>query len=344
MNALNEGLTFEQQQNWMAAVDSYQSATVQEPNAEAFLRLGMALLKINSSHDAVDALRRAIEFDPTSAHLWVALARGFMADGQYEPAIRACNNALKFQPDRADALGLKGRALILTDNQRNAEAAHVVMQRALAKNPTNVELLITDAVALSILNRWVEARRVALEAVRVEAADARAWRIIATANLQLHALYDALGAIDMALSLEPTHAESWLIKGSIERTQYAFQRDPRFIRRAVASFNRGLALKPKDPTILRARKEARQSRQPTRSLLSSYRLACLCILTTSAMIVCGIALYIDGSIIALVGQWITRSTIALFALTLFALTLTASVWLWVSLSISFGRRLRNAWG
>lgn len=335
MNALSEGLTFEQQEHWLAAVDSYQSATEQEPSAEAFHRLGTALMKVNRSHDAVDALRRAIQFDSSSAHLWVTLARGLIADKQYEAAIRACDHALKLQPDRADALGLKGRALILTDDRQNAEAAHMAVRRALMENPTDAELLVTDAVALSILGLWEEARRVALEAVRVDADDARTWRIIATTNWQMHSLHDALGAIDMALSLEPKHAESWMIKGSIERTQYAFQRDPRFIRSAITSFNHGLALNPKDPDLLKARQEARQTRHPAGPSLRSSHIASLCILTTCIMLACGLGIYLFGANLAAAGQWITRSMVVVFAL-----ALAASVWLLISLIIQIATARR----
>lgn len=330
MSALNEGLAFEQQKNWSAAVDLYQRATVQEPNAEAFLRFGRALLKSGRTEDAVDALRQATQFDQTNADLWVALAQGLIADRQYAAAIHACDRALKVQPDGADALGLKGRALVLTNDRRNAETAHLLVRRALTEHPTNVELLVSDAVALSMLNLWEEARRIAMVAVRIDADDARIWRIIATTNWQLHSLHDALGAIDMALSLEPAHAESWMIKGSIERTQYAFQRDPRFIRNAVISFNRGLALKPNDPDFLKARKEARQSLRPTAPLLSHFHTASLCIAATGVMIACGLGIYLFGGSGALApaGRWMIEAGIASFAL-----ALAASVWLWVSLII-----------
>lgn len=329
MNALTEGLTFEQQMNWSAAIDSYQRATVQEPNAEAFLRLGRALLKAHRTEDAVNALKRATQLDQTSADLWMALARGLIADRQYENAIRACDRALNVQPDCTDAMGLKGRALVLTNERRNAEPAHMLVRRALAEHPANVELLVSDAVALSMLNLWEEARRVALEAVRIDADDARVWRIIATTNWQLHSLHDALGAIDMALSLEPAHAESWMIKGSIERTQYAFQRDPRYIRNAVTSFNRGLALKPGDPDFLRARKEARHSLRPTAPFLSHFHVANLCVIATVVMLACGLGLYLfGGGALTPAGRWIIDTVIALFAL-----ALIATICLWVSLII-----------
>src|SRR5205823_4215714 len=116
-----------------------------------------------------DALfRQVLEIDPRYALAWDELARNFytkasmgVLSGQegYARAREAAEKALAIDPDYAPAHSTLGRIAMFGDNDPAAAARHY--QRALALDPTNLDVLRNVAVFLQSLGRLDEG--VALE-------------------------------------------------------------------------------------------------------------------------------------------------------------------------------------
>ena len=78
---------------------AYQSVLEREPTAiEALLGRGCALLAIGQAAQAATELREGVEQHPAVSECWGLLGRAEYALRQYEPALRAFNQALRLDP------------------------------------------------------------------------------------------------------------------------------------------------------------------------------------------------------------------------------------------------------
>src|SRR5262245_26156447 len=83
-------------------------AGVRQPQSAAsdfntLIQVGNALQAAGRPADAIEYFRRAIAMDPRSVVGHYNLANALRLDGQIDAAISACDQALKLQPDLAQA-------------------------------------------------------------------------------------------------------------------------------------------------------------------------------------------------------------------------------------------------
>lgn len=100
-------------------------------------------MELNQVSEARRAYREAVRLEPTSAGLWVKLARADLAAGACEDAVRAADQAVGLDPKSADAAMILGYALL-----RNGQGA-----RALAAMKEMTGMYPNSATAWCLLGR-----------------------------------------------------------------------------------------------------------------------------------------------------------------------------------------------
>jgi tetratricopeptide (TPR) repeat protein len=191
---------------------------------EAFLRLGresmhqvclsqLALAR-GDEEEAVSALRRAIEVDPTSVPARIALGFEYQSQGYQEEAIVQFEVAARLRPDYPDVQYNLG---LLHESQGRIDDALRCLRRALEVNPQYFQARMTLASVLRQRERWSEAldelSRLSGEGVR--SADLHAQR--AEALLALDRPKDAVRELQEGTALNPAYARTYYILGQAYR-------------------------------------------------------------------------------------------------------------------------------
>lgn len=97
-------LLFEQNGQWLKAVDQFQKAvTVNHQYVEAYAHMGMLLGKLGRHTEAEIALRRAVQLKPDSARMRNNLGYEYALQNRWNDAQAELNNAIRLQPDFARA-------------------------------------------------------------------------------------------------------------------------------------------------------------------------------------------------------------------------------------------------
>jgi tetratricopeptide (TPR) repeat protein len=103
-SALGEGISLFRSGDFEGAVEAFRRAVELDPdNAQAYVSLGSAYLRINRPAEAARAFRRASDLDPDSAMAHVGLGQAHKLSGDPDNAIAELNRALELDPENADA-------------------------------------------------------------------------------------------------------------------------------------------------------------------------------------------------------------------------------------------------
>lgn len=191
---------------------------------EAFLRLGresmhqvclsqLALAR-GDEEEAVAALRRAIEVDPTSVPARIALGFEYQSQGYQEEAIVQFEVAARLRPDYPDVQYNLG---LLHEAQGRIDDALRCLRRALEVNPQYFQARMTLASVLRQRERWQEAldelSQLSHEGVR--SADLHAQR--AEALLALDRVKEAVRELEEGAGINPAYARTYYILGQAYR-------------------------------------------------------------------------------------------------------------------------------
>jgi len=175
-----------------------------------------------------DALyRKVLAIDPHYAPAWAELARNFYSEtGQgllpnkegFAQAREAATKALAIDPDYAPAHARLGWIAMFADNDLAGAAQH--FERALALDPSDLDVLRTSAVLLSSLGRLDEALALDEAVVRRDPVNVSALFNLGTHQRRAGRLDAAIASYRTVLSLAPgrggAHAElgnALLLKG-----------------------------------------------------------------------------------------------------------------------------------
>jgi Flp pilus assembly protein TadD len=136
--------------NYSAAIADLQAAVNLEPqNPEAWYQLGLVRGQIGDFVTASSAFREAIELKPAFSEAHYSLGLTFIANPQgkfdWPAAISEFREALRYQPDNADALNLLGAGLT---NTGDFEGAIAELERAIKLKPALPEAHFNLAIAL----------------------------------------------------------------------------------------------------------------------------------------------------------------------------------------------------
>jgi len=108
------GLITQSTRRFAESVELFERATRENPrSAKYFVNLGLSLggMGLGRTHEAMEALRKAVAIDPSIPAAWSNLGNEFFNDLRFEEAIEAYQRALRLKPDFADAMCNLGGAL-----------------------------------------------------------------------------------------------------------------------------------------------------------------------------------------------------------------------------------------
>ncbi len=144
------------------------------PNAAgSHATLGMVLMALQRSAEAIDELRMVTEMEPHSKAGWMSLSSAYTQAGQYKDALDACERGIAIAP--SDALLQANRALIFSQQKQ-----------------------------------WDKATLAYQKTVKIDASDAMSWNNLGYVLLQQRRAKEALPALEQALKLNPNLRNAWL--------------------------------------------------------------------------------------------------------------------------------------
>ncbi len=191
---------------------------------EAFLRQGresmhqvslsqLALAR-GDEEEAVSALCRAIEVDPTSVPARIALGFEYQSQGYQEEAIVQFEVAARLHADYPDIQYNLG---LLYESQGRGDDALRCLRRALELNPQYFQARMTLATVLRRREKWEEALSVLSELTQQGIRSADLYTQRAEALLALDRVPEAVHELEEGAALNPAYARTYYILGQAYR-------------------------------------------------------------------------------------------------------------------------------
>jgi tetratricopeptide (TPR) repeat protein len=250
-----------QRRDYEVAVTFLQQAVRADPRCAApHAVLGMALLELGRSKEALESYDRALALDPDNSELLNNRSNALLQQGRVEEAIEGYDRALARKPDYVAAHVNRAGALL---RQKRSEAALGALDRALAIDPVNVRALNDRAVALVGLRRPTEALACIERALKIGPRSAEALNNRGNALLGLTRPVEALASFDEALALAADDPQALNNRGNALRALNRAQE-------ALSCYDRALRGKPGSSEILSNRGNVLRDLGRHEEALSSY--------------------------------------------------------------------------
>jgi tetratricopeptide (TPR) repeat protein len=176
--------------------------------------LSQLALARGDEEEAVSALRRAIEVDPTSAPARIALGFEYQSQGYQEEAVVQFEVAARLRPDYPDIQYNLG---LLYESQGRGDDALRCLHRALEVNPQYFQARMTLTSILQQQELWEDVLDQLSQLSRqgVRSADLHAQR--AEALLALDRAPEAVRELEEGAGLNPAYARTYYILGQAYR-------------------------------------------------------------------------------------------------------------------------------
>jgi tetratricopeptide (TPR) repeat protein len=156
------------------------------------------------------------------------------AQGRYQEALNACNQALAANPNSVSAWENKGASLLALNRNQDALDAY---EKALALDSTDTYAWFGKGRTLSQLGRYQEALSAFEKALALDSDFKPAWDGKGISLWKLGRYQEALLSFERALALDPNDTYAWNGKGTALDDLGRYQE-------ALLSFERALALDP----------------------------------------------------------------------------------------------------
>ena len=144
----------------------------EETAGRGFLMLGRLEMRSGNLPAAGTAYDRALQFIPDDPELWVDIARLRYRGGEQTQAVEAAVRAIELGPDNPAALLLRGQ---LARDAEGMAAALSYFEKALERQPDNLDLLAEYSATLGELGRATESLAIARRIVKLDPAYQRAY-------------------------------------------------------------------------------------------------------------------------------------------------------------------------
>jgi protein O-GlcNAc transferase len=188
-----------------AAVEALQRAITLRPSAHAHVVLGCALRRLECQEQAICALRRATECDPSFDEAWMNLASCLIDIGSLE-AILCAERAVELDPNCSINHYTLGRALFVLDGQQDRIAlSH--LQRAAALNPQEAWCWTYLGWVRERFGEQEEAAAVFERAVQLDPVEIEALLGLGRIRRRQRRMDESLACLRVARQIEPDSAE-----------------------------------------------------------------------------------------------------------------------------------------
>jgi tetratricopeptide (TPR) repeat protein len=202
----NLGLALMQMGKSPEAIGEYEQALRIEPNlAEAHNNLGLALVRLGNIEEAAQQFEQAVQIKPDYAEAHYNLALTSLRQGKIEEGIRHLRQAVRTRPDYAEAYNDLGWALLQAGK---ASEAIEQCRQALRIRPDYVEAHNNLGLALASLGIIEEATQHFEQAVRIKPDYAEAHYNLGVALLQTGRMNEAISHFERVLELRPDFAQA----------------------------------------------------------------------------------------------------------------------------------------
>ncbi len=167
-----------------------------------YASLARVARRLGQTDAALDAYRRSLMLDPSSADACYEAGVLYAERGEFGPAVEYCQRAVQLHPENADFQCALGGALA---NSGKVDEGLGHLERALALDPRHGQALNYLGITLARLGRTAEARDRFERAVAIEGAGAEACYNLGILATQEGREADSLAFFERALELDPAH-------------------------------------------------------------------------------------------------------------------------------------------
>lgn len=208
---LAEATQYQQKGDNKAALIQLKNAVSQNPeNAQARLRLGTLHLNLGDAASAEKELRKAASLGIPADQTAPLLAQSLMSQGKFQPLLDEISaDAAKASPQ---LLARRGDALL---SLRKPDEARQAYEAALALNPNLGDALSGLARHAALSGDIAGAERLAADAVSRDPKNAESWMLQGSLLRSQGKSKEALDAYDKALAIEPGHRSAHIEKAYI---------------------------------------------------------------------------------------------------------------------------------
>ncbi len=225
----------------------FQGTTVIQKPKEQWLNEGKAHLDANHFEDALEAYEQAIRANPNQAEAYYGKGEALYKLDREKEALEAYDRAIRLDPTSSRAYRGKGDTLRALSRKNEALAAY---ERAIQLDPDYSDAYVHKGWFLTYIKRNDEALALAERAIRLHPNEAWAYCIKGDALTGLGRVEEALSAYDYAIQLVPKTEHVYIGKGDLlsqlERHEEALVAFDQAIKLAPASAfahsRRGLTL------------------------------------------------------------------------------------------------------
>ncbi|MCA9177480.1 MAG: tetratricopeptide repeat protein [Planctomycetales bacterium] len=192
----------------------YESRLQENPQSHLdHIGLGHVLLKLNRKDEALQAFRKAAEFESAESKVIDWLAAGMGGVGEIDEALVQFRRSLALNPSNVTAQELVVRILFeQKQNEKDPEGFIVELRKLLTLKPNDA--LVCNLLAWSLLERSetpedvaTEARKLAKKACDLDPDKCAFFNTLAVAHYRLGDWESALSALRQANALSPTSQE-----------------------------------------------------------------------------------------------------------------------------------------
>ena len=204
--------------------------------AQQWFDEGSAFYNQKKYEDALKAYEEAIRLNPQHANAYFRKGDTLDELGRSEEAVRMYDEAIRLNPNDANIYYYKGIAL---QNLKRFDDAVRAYDEAIRLNPSYATAYLNKGNALSDLKKYEEAVRAYEQAIRLNPNYALAYNNKGIALSDLKRFDDAVRAYDEAIRLNPSYATAYYNKGNALRDLKRFDD-------AVRAYDEAIRLNPSD--------------------------------------------------------------------------------------------------
>jgi tetratricopeptide (TPR) repeat protein len=205
--------------------------------SEPYVNVGNILLRRGKPKQAINYFVRAAELAPQSILAYFNLGKAYLQIKQYHYALLAFRRAAQLKPEKLETQMLLAETYFRLNREKEGQAA---LQRTKALFLPNIASYDVNAALIMVrLNRWNDALKYDLDAVKIMPGNAAIHNDIGSILLRLRRPHDAVRVLNNAVKLQPDDAEmrynlalalteSGQQEQAISQLQQALQIDPNF--------------------------------------------------------------------------------------------------------------------